>query len=508
MGQSNTTILSRDVLASVVVLLVALPLCMGIAVASGVSPVAGLLAGIVGGIVVGLFGGSPLQVSGPAAGLVVIVADIIANHGVSMLGVVVLAAGVLQVVASMFSIGQWFRAVAPAVLHAMLAGIGVLIIASQVHVMIDTVPDASGLTNIAALPDAFLTAFAAADGTYHHHAGLIGLLTLGIMLAWNALKPRMPSKLAMLPAPLVALGTATGGAMLFDLPIRYVEVPTSLAAMVTLPSLSDFAALADPAVIGSVIALAAVASAEALLSAAAVDKLHSGPRTDFDRELMAHGIGNALLGLLGGLPLTGVIVRSSANVEAGATSRWSAVLQGAWLLLTVAVLGPILQAIPVTALAAVLVYIGFKLVNVQAIKQLRERGRPEVAIYAATVVAIVAVSLLSGLILGLVLSLLYLSWKLSHLDVQTRETEPGRVEVELKGAATFVALPTLARALQAIDPRAEVHMYLGALAYVDHACFEHITDWERQRERLGGELVIAWQEMRARAARPLLRRVA
>ena len=180
-------------------------------------------------------------------------------------------------------------------------------------------------------------------------------------------------------------------------------------------------------------------------------------------------------------------------------------MHGVWLLLVVAALGPLLEVIPVAALAAVLVYIGFKLVNIQAMKQLRNRGRGEVMIYASTVVVIVMTSLLVGLAIGRVLSLLHLSWKLSHLESKVTDRAHGRTDIELRGSATFVALPTLARALEALDPTSEVHVYLGHLAYVDHACFEHFSDWEQQRAAAGGTLFMEWAEMHKRAERPKLR---
>jgi len=503
MSTLNAKTLAREGLASIVVFLVALPLCMGIAIASGVSPAMGLLSGIVGGIVVGALAGSPLQVSGPAAGLVVIVYDVVQNHGLGALSVVVLTAGIMQFAAGRLRLGQWFRAVAPAVLYAMLAGIGILIAASQLHVMIDDAPRTSGIANILALPSALMKGVSPADGSPHQIAALVGLLTLGLMVTWNVLRPKLPSSVAVLPAPLLAVGLATVAATVLGLPIAYVVVPESLASMIRFPVLADFALLAQPAILGATIALAAVASAESLLSAGAVDKLHDGVRTDFDKELTAQGVGNIVLGLLGGLPVTGVIVRSSANVEAGATTRLSAILHGFLLLATVALIPFVLEFVPVASLAAVLVYVGYKLVNVTVIKSLWARGRVEFAIYAITVVIIVATSLLEGLMVGLALSILSIAVKFSRLHVDVTGEASGRLDIDLRGVATFVVLPQLARALESVDPAAkDVHLHLEHLDYVDHACLELVREWERQRISKGAKVTLEWSELESLSEPP------
>lgn len=491
--------MAREGLASVVVLLVALPLCMGIAIASGVPPAMGLLTGIVGGIVVGTIAGSPLQVSGPAAGLAVIVYEIVQAHGLATLAVIMVLAGLIQVIAGALKFGQWFRAVAPAVVYALLAGIGVLIFSSQFHVMVDDAPQTSGLMNLITIPQAILKGMTPVEGTAHHLAAGIGALSLGILIVWNLIRSRLPSWLGVLPAPLLAVGVATAVAFGMQLPINYVNVPESVGSMINAPALGDFKALLNPSILGAAFALAAVASAEALLCAAAVDKLHDGERSDLDRELLAQGVGNTLLGFLGGLPLTGVIVRSSANVDAGAKTRWSAVLHGVWLLIAVALLPWLLALIPVASLAAVLVYIGYKLVKVDAIKALWKRGKAEVLVYGITVASIVATNLLEGLLIGLAASVIHLAWKASRLEVEVAENDlNNRIDVDLRGSATFVVLPKLARALDALPPTAEVHLHLEHLSYIDHACFELIEDWEKQREIHGGSLVLEWTELERR----------
>lgn len=481
-----------EFLASIVVFLVALPLCLGIAIASGVPPAMGIVSGIIGGIAVGYFAGSPLQVSGPAAGLVVIVYDIVQDHGLIALGPILILAGIIQMVAGKLKLGQWFRAVAPAVIYAMLTGIGVLIFASQVHVMVDDTPVSSGVMNLITIPGAIWKGLVAGDDTTHHLAARIGVMAMIILVVWNALKPKLPNFLKVVPAPLLAVAAGVGAAAVFNLPVNYVEVPDSMSGLVSLPTLEGAAFLLKPSVLGSAIAVAVIASAEALLCAVAVDKLHDGPRSDLDQELFAQGVGNTISGLIGGLPITGVIVRSTANVESGAKTKWSAIMHAGWLLLAVGALPFLLERIPVASLAAVLVYIGYKLINIKIIKTLWERERGEAVIYIVTVCAIVATNLLEGLMIGIAMAFLKLAWSFSHLAVeQTERKDSDRIiDLRLRGSGTFVGLPTLARALKKVPENKEVHIHLEDVDYVDHACFELISDWRSQYELTGGEVVV------------------
>ncbi len=488
-----------DFLASIVVFLVALPLCMGIAIASGAPPAAGLITGIIGGLVVGFLAGAPLQVSGPAAGLSVIVWDLIQTHGFEALGWIVLVAGIVQITAGLSGIGQWFRAVSPAVIHGMLAGIGVLIFASQFHVMVDDAPRSSGLANLLAIPEAVYKGLVPMDGSVHFQAAMVGLLTLAVMVGW---RPLAPGKLRSIPAPLVAVVVATAAAAVLGLGVSRVDVPANLLEAVTLPTLGGLGGLGW-GVLGAGAALAFVASAETLLCATAVDKLHDGPRTRYDRELAAQGVGNMLCGVLGALPMTGVIVRSSANVEAGARTRNSAIFHGVWLLVFCAAVPFVLSQIPTAVLAAVLVFTGYRLVNVAAIRQLAQYGRSEVLIYATTLGTIVAVDLLTGIVIGIGLSLAKVLYGVAHLevDVQTGD-EPGRIELHLRGAATVIRLPRLASALEKIPASAELHVHLHELDYIDHACIDLLANWERQHAATGGSLRVDWQDLAARFRRP------
>ena len=351
MRRLPTATLARDVPASVVVFLVALPLCMGIAIASGVPPEKGLLTGIIGGLVVGCISGSPLQISGPAAGLAVIVFELVSTSGLGALGPILMLAGLIQFVAGLARLGQWFRAISPAVVHGMLAGIGVLIVAGQLHVMLDAKPQPHGLANILAVPSAYWGLWPL-DGKGGEAPLAVGLLTIAAMIGWEALRPR---RLKLVPGALVGVAAGTALTFALGLDIAHVRVPASLVDSIGLPSWTALSILLSPKVVLSAFAVAFIASAETLLSAAAVDRMHDGPRTAFNRELSAQGVGNLLCGLVGALPMTGVIVRSSANVQAGAATRASAVLHGLWILAAVALLPWALRAIPMATLAGVLV---------------------------------------------------------------------------------------------------------------------------------------------------------
>ncbi|WP_434559873.1 SulP family inorganic anion transporter [Pseudomonas sp. Z5-35] len=485
-------VLPRELLASVVVFLVALPLCMGIAIASGLPPAKGLITGIIGGLVVGFLAGSKLQVSGPAAGLAVLVFELVRQHGVAMLGPILLLAGLLQLLAGRFRLGCWFRVTAPAVVYGMLAGIGVLIILSQVHVMLDAAPKPSGLDNLAAFP----AAVAQALPSFGWQAGLLGLSTIAVMWLWEKFRPH---SLRFVPGALLGVGLATAASLLLALQVKRVEVPENMAEAIDWLRPADLLNLADPSVLIAAFAVAFIASAETLLSAAAVDRMHSGERADFDRELSAQGIGNMLCGLLGALPMTGVIVRSSANVQAGATTRMSTIFHGLWLLLFVLLLSSVLQSIPVASLAGVLVYTGFKLVDLKAFRSLGRYGRMPMFTYAATALAIIFTDLLTGVLIGFGLTLAKLAWKASRLKISLIDLpQDGEMELRLVGAATFLKVPALTQVLNTVPEGATVHVPLNNLSYIDHSCLELLEEWGRANASKGSKLLIESRGLKRR----------
>lgn len=498
------SVLRHDLPASLVVFLVALPLCLAIAKATGMPPEAGIITGIVGGMLVGLIAGSPLQVSGPAAGLVVILLDVVQRYGPERLGVVVLLAGLIQAAAGVLRLGQWFRAVSPAVVLGMLAGIGVVLFAQQFHVLVDDPPTKSPVANLLSIPQAVWWGVAGShdDHPEHRQAALIGLLTLAALLLWP-LAAR--GRLRAVPAVLVAVVLTTAAAAAFGWPVQRVTFD-GLSSAVRPPDPSGFLKMvSDGAVWLTAATVALVASAETLLCAAAVDQMHRGPRTRYDRELTAQGVGNAVCGLLGSLPMTGVIVRSSANVRAGARTRWSAVFHGVWLLGFVILAPGLLRLIPTAALAAILVLTGVRLVEAHAIRALWRESRAEAMICLVTAVTVVGVDLLTGVLLGVGLAVVKLIHTFSRLRIRRRDDPAGgRQRLVLEGSATFLRLPKLAAALDEVQPGTTLHVDLTGLSYIDHACLTMLTNWEKQHGATGGKLVLDWETLRARfhTARP------
>ncbi|HHK41056.1 MAG TPA: SulP family inorganic anion transporter [Planctomycetaceae bacterium] len=327
----------------------------------------------------------------------------------------------------------------------------------------------------------------------HDWAAKVGLLTIVVLVLWNSL---IPKKYRVIPAPLVAVIAGTVFAAILSLPIIFVEVPDNLWDAVMLPTWTTISTVPWFAVVQAGVVLAVVASAETLLCATAVDRMQSLVRTNYDRELAAQGIGNIVCGLLGALPMTGVIVRSSANVDAGARTRLSTILHGLWLLVFVSLAAALLRMIPTASLAAILVYTGYKLVNWKTIFELRKYGWGEVVVYVVTLSTIVATDLLTGVLTGVFLSAGKLLLTFARLDVHLRlDPDTTRASLDLDGAATFLSLPRLAETLEQVPPDAELHVDFEHLTYIDHACLDLLMNWAKQHEQTGGRLVIDWNTL-------------
>jgi MFS superfamily sulfate permease-like transporter len=614
----------QDFLASLVVFLVALPLCMGIALASGAPASTGLISGAIGGIVSGLLAGCQLQVSGPAAGLTVVY-DCVQQYGLEMLGLIVLIAGIMQMLAAVLRLGEWFRAVSPAVVRGMLAGIGVLIFASQFHVMLDDVPTGNGLRDLISIPKTLSKALrwseipqrdlrhetrtllqdlgelhrrqmflneqvteqlpnhwtrtsesfhvdlspfvdeqlainedftSLLDQSYRvfeglpekqksiavvgreaigalqlsledlrqHHRGAIvqdqqaaamaierlqagfknhefaaalGILTILSLVGWKVLAR---GHAAIVPAPLVAVIVVTACAAVWQLPVLYVEAPDSIFQELHVMTLKVVQDAPWQGVLGSALMIALLASAQTLLTASATDQLHSGPRTQYNRELFAQGVGNVLCGFLGALPIAGVIVRSSTNVDAGGRTRWSTVLHGVWILIFIAFLGSFLRLIPTSALAAILVYTGYKLVNWNEARQLAAFGRGEVAIWAITLGMVVVQNLLVGVLVGFGLAVAKLLIKFTRLRIRLQQgLDPCEYLLRLEGPATFLRIPKLAKRLEDIPDGTIVTFETSRLSYLDQACLELLRNWAAQHESRAGSVIADWKHLHALA---------
>ncbi|MEU1075971.1 MULTISPECIES: SulP family inorganic anion transporter [unclassified Streptomyces] len=461
--------LRQDFLASIVVFLVAVPLCVGVAVASGVPAELGLVTGIVGGLLTGLMPGSSLQVSGPAAGLTVLVFEAVSEFGVAALGVIVLLAGLLQLAMGFLKVGRWFRAISVAVVEGMLCGIGLVIIAGQIYAAAGMKAPKTGIGKVAGLPGAFADALGSTEAL----ASLaIGAGTIAVIVLWK----KTPKAVQSVPGALAAVVLATVISLTFNLPVASVEVE-GLLGVIQPPGAEAFAELANPAIWGTVIAFALIASAESLFSAAAVDRLHDGPRTQYDKEMIAQGAGNTVCGLLGALPMTAVIVRSSANVGAGAKTKASRVLHGVWLLLFAAAMPWALALIPVPALAGILVHAGWKLIPFRQITALWQSHKSEALILVVTAVSIVAVNMFEGVLIGLALSVIKTAWETSNLKTEVIDKGAGPLQVHLSGNATFLRLPKILDSLEALPQDRPIEVNLSGLHHLDHACRTALENW-------------------------------
>lgn len=461
--------LRRDLPASLVVFLVAVPLSLGIALASGAPIIAGLIGAVAGGILTGLLAGSPLQVSGPAAGLTVVVAGLVQQFGWQTMCLITACAGAVQLILGFLKVARGTLVIAPAVVHGMLAGIGISIALAQIHVVFGGSPASSPIANVLAFPKQLAGMNPAAAG--------LGFLTIAILVGWK----RLPgAALKAVPAPLVAVLLATVTSVLFKLDVARVDLPDKFE-LTRLQLPAGWGAFAV-----AVLTVAVIASIESLLCAVATDKLHSGVRSNLDKELTAQGAGNLVSGLLGGLPITGVIVRSSANIMAGAASRWSAILHGVWVLLFALFLGSLIETIPLAVLAGLLVHVGVSLVNLHHIRDLTTHN--EHYIYFATVLGVTCVNLLAGVGIGVALSVFFAIRRLSVTEVKI-EQRGGKWHVVIEGTMTFACVPRVNAELSKIPPGVSVDVDL-AVDFIDHAAFESLHGWRQNHERTGGRVDI------------------
>lgn len=412
--------LRADVPASIVVALVALPLCLGIALASGAPLFSGLIAGIVGGLVVGFVSKSPLSVSGPAAGLTVIVLEAIERMpSYQIFLVAVMLAGVLQLGFSFTRAGILAEFVPSSVITGMLAAIGLILILKQVPHLVGYDGDFEGSFEFATASggNTFTDLWTSVTSDVTPGAIVIGVVCLLFLFTWDAYRPKQ-GPLRFVPGPLLVvvigvvgnalLGATVPGWQLAAKHLVQVPVAGSPAEFVGLFRMPDFSGLTMGVVWTSAVTLAIVASLESLLSVKAVDEIDPRRRTtDKNWELMAQGSGNIVSGLLGGLPVTSVIVRSSANVDAGAESKLSAMLHALWLLLSVALIPVMLNLIPLSALAAVLIATGYKLTKPKLFTERFKQGWTQFVPFVATVLAILFTDLLIGILIGLAVGFVF-----------------------------------------------------------------------------------------------------
>jgi MFS superfamily sulfate permease-like transporter/mannitol/fructose-specific phosphotransferase system IIA component (Ntr-type) len=475
-----------DFMASTVVFLVALPLCIGIAVACGVPAEAGLVTGIIGGLIVGVFTGAPLLVSGPAASLIVLVVDLIDKHGMESLGPVIVLAGVWQMLAGTFKVGQWFRAVAPAVIVGMLIGIGVLIFTSQLHVCLDVDPAGSFLDNVLALPESLAGNVVAPL--------VISVTTIASIASWPKIRPK---RLNLVPGQLIALLVVTPGALLLAPEVKFLDMSPNFFGGLTPPQLSDYGRLASTDLVLLSLVFAFVASAATLLTANAIDQRQNFHKTNYDKEMFAQGVGNALTGAVGGLPMTGVIVRSSVNVDAGARTRRSTILHGIWILLFVVIAPQLLELLPRASLGAILVYTGYRLIDWRSMRALYLQGRSELAICLITLFGVVFIDLFTGIIAGLAAAIFKIVYTFARLEIRGDTDAAERIyNLHLLGSATFLQVPRLAAALDDVPDDCGLRVHIDRLDHIDHACLQLLSTWSESRESSGRSgMVVEWDEL-------------
>jgi MFS superfamily sulfate permease-like transporter len=422
---------SDDLKSSIVVFLVALPLCLGIALASNAPLSSGIISGIVGGVVVGFLSNSPISVSGPAAGLTVIVASGIASLGdFQLLTFAVLIAGVIQILLGLMKAGQIGDYFPSATIKGMLAAIGLILIIKQI-------PNALGVSY--------------QDFSFNNvdtGVVIISVLSLGIMILWDRFSHQGVSLFKFVPGALVAVLLSVFFNHFFSLVSsgKLVSIPNDLFRPLTEFKFDQLGLLLQVS-----FTLAVVASLETLLCIDAADRLDERKRkTNKDRELIAQGVGNIISGILGGLPITAVIVRTSANVNAGAKSKLSAIFHGLWLLICVLLIPGFLSLIPLATLACILLLVGYKLTKPAFYFEMYKKGLDQLFLFTVTILSILFTDLLKGIFIGLIFSLIF-EVKRIRYKVITQEVRDQKLVIKFISAPSFFHRPQILKAINSIN---------------------------------------------------------
>lgn len=490
--------IKRDFPASIVVFLVALPLCLGIALASGAPPIAGVIAGVVGGLVVGFLSRSQLGVSGPAAGLAVIVLHAIADlGGYNTFLCAVVVAGLLQVVMGMLKAGVLAYYFPSNVIQGMLAGIGVIILLKQIPHAIGYNHDYEGNESFEQVEhENTLSALGTMTEYINFGSILIATVCLSLLIVWEL--PAIRSSVAgALPGPLVAVvaGIVLGTVFQRSEALRlgtdsFVSLPEvrfdRLGDLIAVPKWSGFL---RPDVWKTGVVMCIVASLETLLCVEATDKLDPEKRvTPTSRELVAQGAGNIVSGMAGGLPITQVIVRSSANIQSGGRTQLSAIFHGGFLLLSLMLIPGLLRLIPLASLAAVLLVVGYKLAKPALFVKMWQKGRNQFIPFTATVLGVVFTDLLTGVMIGMaigVFTILYSNYKVPfHFDEKTY-TPGAPVRIELSEDVSFLNKASIQRTLNRLPEGAHVIIDGAANVRLDPDVYEILRDAEQRAPSQG-----------------------
>ena len=485
--------LKNDLPASVVVFFVALPLCLGIALASGAPLFSGLIAGIIGGIVVGSLSGSKIGVSGPAAGLAAIVLTAIGTLGsYENFLVAVVLGGIIQLIFGILKagvIGYYFPS---SVIKGMLTGIGIIIILKQIPHFFGYDADPEG--DFAFMQVDGENTFSEIFNTINHiqmGSALIGFVSLGILLLWGNILSKKGKFFQIVQGPLVAvvvgiiffiLTQSNESLAIAESHLVSVPVPDSLDSFIGQFSFPNFRAITNPEVWIVAFTIALVASLETLLCVEATDKLDPDKNvTPTNRELLAQGAGNILSGLVGGLPITQVIVRSSANIQSGGKSKMSAIIHGFLLLISVILIPRLLNQIPLSVLAAILLIVGYKLAKPALFKKMYKLGWKQSVPFFVTVFGIVFTDLLVGIGLGLLVGIVVIllkSYQNSHfLHIEDKSNGKHKIKMELAEEVTFFNKGAILKELDSLPRDTYLEFDVTKTRYLDYDIIEILEDF-------------------------------
>ena len=482
MKQNKTNIFSDvkpNFASGLVVFLVALPLCLGIALASGAPPLSGIIAGIIGGIIVGFLSTSNISVTGPAAGLTAIILASVTELGAFDLFLCAgIIAGATQLILGFLKAGSISNYIPTAVIEGMLAGIGIIIILTQLPHALGFDKDYEGKQTLFDNGFNLVPYMNEIASAIHPGAILIFAISIAILIVWDKI-PAL-KKIKMLPAALVAvtagivinlLFTSSGSSLavttdhLVKLPVP--KSAEDFKALITFPNFTGFTM---PAVWVTGITIAIVASIETLLCIEAADRMDFKKRiTDTNQELRAQGIGNLISSFIGGLPMTSVVVRSSANANAGATTKLSAIIHGVLLLVCVLSIPAILNMIPLATLAAVLILVGYKLAKPATIKHFWDKGKYQFIPFMATMLAVVFTDLLKGVALGLAISIIFIllgNMKRAYYLSREELEDADAITIELAEEVSFLNKAAIKKTLKNIQPGSQVTINGKRTSYI------------------------------------------
>lgn len=489
--------LKSDFASGLVVFLVALPLCLGIALASGAPLFSGIISGVIGGIVVGYLSQSHISVSGPAAGLTAILLTAITDLGsFNALLLAVLIAGLIQLTLGFVKAGSISNYFPTNVIEGMLAGIGVIIFLKQIPHAFGYDPDFEG--DLSFFQQDGQNTFSELFSVMNHiqlGSILITLISLAILIFWS--KSKFLNNLKLVPAALVAVIVSvvlneifkqTGSSLAIDTShLVNLPVPTSLEEFKAIIVTPDFTAITNSKVWIVAITIAVVASIETLLCIEAADRMDAQKRyTNTNVELKAQGIGNIVSALIGGLPMTSVVVRSSANNNAGAKSKMSAIIHGLLLLVSVLVIPTILNKIPLATLAAVLLLVGYKLANPKTIKHFWEKGKYQFIPFIATFVAVVFTDLLKGVALGMIISVIFVlkgNMKRAYKFRKEEYHDGDIIHIDLAQEVSFLNKSAIKSTLLEIPENSKVVINATDTVYIAHDVLDLIKEFKKNRAK-------------------------